>query len=416
MRPRTASEPSWADLDSQALVGADGSGARPSPDLAVTAEDFCVVAADELVETILPALGLVAGAITDIDGAPKVGKTTLVLAAVRAITTGGQFLGDPCQPGAVVLLSEEGPATLREGLTRAGLHHSHDLYVVAGMAARRCPWPELMTQAVAFAQRVSATVLMVDTLHGLAGLDADAENDSGAALAAMAPLRSAADAGLAVLMLRHQRKSGGAVGESGRGSSAFAGAVDTIVAMSRPAGVTNPNVRRLTAVSRFEGVPPEQDITWRGGEFVALGVPAQHEAREVEVAILAAIPGTAADAVTAGQVADAIPRLSVRRAKERLEELFRRDRIGRLGSGVKGSPHSYYRPDQHLPAKFPATSTAGSQETPGLISQIPAGAVPQASAGKPGPRFHAAGAPPTGGTPRPQETSRGGLSGGQVEL
>lgn len=47
----------------------------------------------------------------------------------------------------------------------------------------------------------------------------DSENNAGDALAAMLPLQEAAGNGIAVIVLRHDRKSGGLVGESARESS-----------------------------------------------------------------------------------------------------------------------------------------------------------------------------------------------------
>ena len=53
----------------------------------------------------------------------------------------------------------------------------------------------------------------------------------GDALAALRPFQRAAAAGLAVVAVRHERKGGGEVGESGRGASAFVGGVDIHVAV-----------------------------------------------------------------------------------------------------------------------------------------------------------------------------------------
>src|SRR6185436_12737761 len=91
----------------------------------------------------------------------------------------------------------------------------------------------------------------VDTVSQFAGLRGDAENNSGDALAAIEPLQEAAAQGLAVIAVRHERKGGGEVGESGRGSSAFSGAVDIVVAIRRGEGQTKPTVRVLHTLSRF---------------------------------------------------------------------------------------------------------------------------------------------------------------------
>ncbi|HEY5484444.1 MAG TPA: hypothetical protein VIK31_11660, partial [Propionibacteriaceae bacterium] len=57
----------------------------------------------------------------------------------------------------------------------------------------------------------------MDTLPQFAGLRGDAENNSGDALEAIGPLQLLAADGFAILVTRHDRKSGGEVGESARG-------------------------------------------------------------------------------------------------------------------------------------------------------------------------------------------------------
>ena len=340
-------------------------------ELAVPAVEFCAVDEGEMVDSVIPGI-LIPGSITEFDASPKMGKTTLGLAMVKAITTGSEFLGRRARPGRVVWISEEGRPTLREALGRNGLDRSGDLYVIAGMAARRMPWPALVAAAVDFAKLVGAETLGVDTLAGVAGFGAEAENDAASALEAVMPLREAADQGLAVTMMRHARKSGGAVGESGRGSSAFAGSVDSIFFLTRPDDAPNLNVRRLLGISRFDDAPTELDIEWTPDGYVSRGDPASHAAKVIEAAILEAIPSGEADAIPASRVTAAVPRLSDRRARERLEELYRRGEIGRIGLGKRGSPHLFYRLDRENPAKFPAPTQSGPPETADSISEFPA--------------------------------------------
>ena len=146
-------------------------------ELAVPAVEFCSVDDGESVDSIIPGI-LIPGSITEFDASPKMGKTTLGLAMVKAITTGAEFLGRKARPGRVVWISEEGRPTLREALGRAGLDQSSDVYVVAGMAARRMPWPALVAAAVELCKQIGAETLGVDTLAGVAGFGAEAENDA----------------------------------------------------------------------------------------------------------------------------------------------------------------------------------------------------------------------------------------------
>jgi hypothetical protein len=98
---------------------------------------------------------------------------------------------------------------------------------------------------------------VVDTLSQWADLRGDMENQAGDAFAALQPLQQAAGEGIAVIFLQHERKSGGDAADAGRGSSAFAGAVATLVGFRRPLGDVRGNLRLLLALSRFEAVPPE---------------------------------------------------------------------------------------------------------------------------------------------------------------
>ena len=99
-------------------------------------------------------------------------------------------------------------------------------------------------------------MLVVDTLSPFAGIHGDGENQAGED-AASAPLIRAAAAGLAVVSVRHERKAGGDVGDSGRGSSAFGGAADTLITIRRGDGKSAKTVRIISAISRFDGVPEE---------------------------------------------------------------------------------------------------------------------------------------------------------------
>lgn len=321
------SEPTFAELDAAEAC------------IAVPAVDFCAAADDVGAEAVVAGV-VVPGSITFLEGPPKDGKTTLMLGLVAAVLRGEGFLGLPTRCSPVVLVSEESRATLREALARAGLDQESRLHIIAGAAARRLPWPELVAAAVSECARVGSPLMVVDTLPGLALLGAEAENDAGAAAAAVGPLRDAADGGLAVLGTRHARKAGGAVGEAGRGSSAFAGAADTLMLLRRIEGGP-PEARRITTVSRFEGLPPELDCELVEGRWRTLGTPGQHAFTGQRLAVLEALADGAE--LTAEKVASAVPGLSPRRAREHLEELVAKGQILAAGAGKKGDPRRFRR-------------------------------------------------------------------------
>ncbi len=227
--------------------------------------------------------------VSEIVSTPKLGKTTLAFAIVAAVVTGRPFAGQPTMRGPVVYLTEERPSTVGAVLRRVGLEDSRELYLLFRHEAPK-DWPETMTRAREQARSVGAVLLVVDTLADWAGLVGDMENNAGDALAAVRPLQDAAADGLAVLANRHERKGGGALGESGRGSSAFAGAVDVLIQLRRVDGQGHENRRELSAVGRFDNIPPAAVLELREGQYHYLGTASGVERQEVRGLLLDQLP------------------------------------------------------------------------------------------------------------------------------
>jgi hypothetical protein len=275
--------------------------------------------------------------LTEVTGRAKAaGKTTLLMGLIRSVTEGRPFLDRPTSRGPVVLLTEERPATLRIALNRAGISGS-DVHILSRGACGAMAWREIATAAVERCLAVGAVLLIVDTISPFAGLAGDRENNAGDALDAVAPLQAAVTRNLAVVLVRHERKGGGDVGEAGRGSTAFTGAVDITASLQRLPGA---NDRRR--VLRISGRPDTPDavtieLTDTGyvlrseGEFSAVA-----DASEALLKALATRPGaTEADL---SQVVAPIPRTTVRSS---LEGLRSTGVVVRLGEGKKGSPYRF---------------------------------------------------------------------------
>ncbi len=197
-----------------------------------TAADIATLA-PERPEWIVP--GLVSpGVVIEFDGKAKSsGKTTLIGGIVSAIVRSRPFLGHPTSASPVLWLTEERPPTFRETLRRAHLDDRTDVQVLHWHDAKHLPWPDVMAKATTYAISIGARVIVVDTIGQWAGLRGDDENNNGSQLTAAEPLQDAAAKGLAVIVARHERKGGGEVGETGRGGSAFSGAVDVVVSIRR---------------------------------------------------------------------------------------------------------------------------------------------------------------------------------------
>jgi len=190
-------------------------------------------------------------------------------------------------------------------------------------------------------KRIGVALVVVDTLSQFAGLTGDRENNSGDALEAMGPLQAAAAEGIGVLVVRHERKSGGEVGDSGRGSSAFAGAVDIVLSLRKPEGKAPKTRRLLQSVSRFSETLNDLLVDLTEGGYVALGERHETAIKDAKDLIFAAAPKLEAEAIDLRELAKTIslPRVTAQRA---VDELVRDGLLNRMGEGKKGNPFRYF--------------------------------------------------------------------------
>ena len=195
-----------------------------------------------------------AGEVASCEGPPKSGKSTFIRKLSAHVVTGSPFLGEPVKRGPVLYCTEERGGTTREGFERAGALELADLHVLFRHEARGMDWPETVDQIDAHCRRLGAVLVVIDTLSKWAGLRGEEEQAAGCAMEAVGPLQHlAASSKAAVIVVRHERKSGGATGEAGRGSSAFAGDFDTITSIRKVTG--EKTQRRLGAEGRHDATP-----------------------------------------------------------------------------------------------------------------------------------------------------------------
>ena len=307
------------------------------------------------------------GSITELDARPKAGKTTFVGHAISAILNGHPFLGSATTYTPVVWATEERPQTFREVLRRATLLEHTDLSILSFWNVASLEWPTVADLLERECGRQHAGLLVVDTLGQFARLQGEAENNAGDALLALQPLQRIAATGIAVVVLRHERKSGGQVGESGRGSSAFAGAVDVVLALQRPQGKTRASVRELHALSRFDATPRTLIVerihsanlsTGSLAEtYVSLGTDRAVEGREAREALLKDLPVSEDEALTLKDFLDTHKGLSRGTVQGLLKDLETEERVIKIGEGKRGHPHRYFIADV-LSARNPITRLA----------------------------------------------------------
>jgi hypothetical protein len=286
------------------------------------------------------------GAITEIGGPIKrAGKTTLVTHMIRKVLDGQEFMGGRTTKTPVLLLTEQQPTSFRDALRRADLLDRDDLHVLYWHEVAGMPWPELVARVVGYAEQVCARFVVVDTLGHWAGLRGDSENNAGAAQEALAPLQIASGKGLAVVVVRHERKGGGEVGDAGRGSSAFGGGVDLILSLRKPVGNVRPTVREIEAIGRFEETPAKLVIELTDSGYRALGSESAFTEKEAMSALVGCLPCTPEEAIETSAVVDRLSdRFSRSTIIHALNKLTDAGTVVRTGKGAKGNPYRYHKP------------------------------------------------------------------------
>jgi hypothetical protein len=297
----------------------------------------------EQIPWVVPGL-LALGAVTELAGKIKLaGKTTFAMAMVQATLDGEEFLGRSATKTPVLYFTEQSRGSLRESLRRTGLLGREDLTILRWSDTLGRPWPATVTAAREEAKKRGCGVLVIDTLSQFARLRGDAENASGIAMEALKPLqRAAAEDGLAVLVVRHERKSGGDLGDAARGSSAFGGGVDIVLLLRRPELTSNKKLRELLGVGRFDE-PPDYAVIERtdeGYDLVGTGENGLQE--EVRRRVLLVLPN---DQKAALDIREIEKRTKVRKTKLQhvLDYLAEHHQVAVTGEGRKGDPKRYYR-------------------------------------------------------------------------
>ncbi len=336
------------DLATLAELARESPTAAPAPSTGVlrfrTAREIAEATPESPEWIVKP--WIVAGGVTELSGKIKsAGKTTLITHMCRAALDGALFLGEPTTRTPVIFLTEQADSSLREALRRAGLLDRDDFVILSYYDARHLSWPEIVAAAVGHARALGARLIVVDTLPQWAGIRGEGENISGEALRAMEPLQAAAGLdGIGVVAVRHDRKSGGDVGDSARGSSAFGGAVDIVIQVQRNEGNSRPSIRVINALSRYDETPDQLVIELTDAGYVSHGDKAAVATEEARAAIVKAAPSTEEAALA---VDDLVKGTDIKRstAHDAVKHLYERGQLCRTGTGYKGHPFRYWRPD-----------------------------------------------------------------------
>jgi predicted ATP-dependent serine protease len=274
--------------------------------------------------------------LTLLSGWPKVGKSTLLFALVAALQEGSLFLGLEAKQSGVLILSEERRGTLASKVQRWSLNGS--VHSLRRQQALESSWASVVYQATIHCHREGLGVLVVDTFSEWARIGN--ENEAGEILAAIGALQTAADTGLAVVVVSHQRKAPGRFGEAVRGSNALTGAVDIVLELERSLSFRDANVRILRAVSRYDETPEDLVIALTEDGYEVRGDSETAKADEEAEAILSALDGLSS--ATTDDLAEATD-LHASKVRRHTSRLFEDERIGRTGSGKRNDPFVWHR-------------------------------------------------------------------------
>lgn len=289
--------------------------------------------------------------LTEFDGAAKrAGKTTYLLGLCHAILFGEEFLGEPTRYSPILYLTEQSPPSFKRNLARAGLLARRDFRALHFNRAVGHEWEYIVERARFAAKEMGAHILIVDTLGQFSKIRGEEENRSGVALEKMEPLQAATADGLAVLVSRHDRKGGGEVGDSGRGSNAYGGVADIIIHIQRLPGDRTGKERQrlLEGIGRFEETPEQALVELVPGEegepysYRLIGDAGEVRHARLRIDVLANLPTDSDQAMPEGDLREILG-VSKSELLKVLWELMKDHQVRRVGDGKRGSPYRYYQ-------------------------------------------------------------------------
>ncbi len=267
----------------------------------------------------------------------KVGKSTFVYALVLAIVRGLSFLGYPTKAGPVLILAvEEHRRDVRARLERFGMKAGDQIYVHLG---RLDHVYKTIDDLRRFITRYGIKIVILDTLTRYWYIRD--ENDNAEVVRRCSPfLDLARETGCAVILIHHDRKSGGEDGRAIRGGGALLGLVDQALMLDRGPGGDR-DQRILRTIGRYEDTPDELVIALNGTEYISLGTPEERSKEATKAKVCQALGGQPQTVETLVFSTGLNPK-AVREALDGLEQA-----IVREGAGKKGDPYKYRHKDDN---------------------------------------------------------------------
>lgn len=234
------------------------------------------------------------GQTTIISALPKIGKTTLLAALLKAFEEGEDFCGYACRRTKVLYASEEHETSWSPRVARFGLDGDfhrllqQEVRIPYNLASFR----EWLGLCRSYMERNGFSVLVLDTLSRF--WPVLNENDAVETCAAIDELNAfTRKSELAVLVVHHGRKGGGTNGTAARGSTGITAKFDITLEFEKteggPGQTNNKKQRLIKGTGRWQETPDEILIELDGDRYTLLGEPAIIRREERRVSVIQAL-------------------------------------------------------------------------------------------------------------------------------
>jgi len=216
----------------------------------------------------------------------KMGKSTFTHLLICAVLQAKPFLERKTERTSVVYLTEMPRADILPQLKEAGLLEREDVQLLLWHDVPHLSWPDVVDAAIVRCRNMKARMLVVDTFSNWARIED--ENKAGDVLLAFAPIDKAIREGLGVWIENHERKSGGPIQKSGRGSNALGGKVGSIISLRRPGNNQPDTYREIEVVGRHCCF--RQIINFSESDYVVMGSSAAVKRESLTKRVCALLP------------------------------------------------------------------------------------------------------------------------------
>ncbi|HMS23161.1 MAG TPA: bifunctional DNA primase/polymerase [Candidatus Levybacteria bacterium] len=233
---------------------------------------------------------LAEGQTTIISSLWKTGKTTLICWLLKNISDQEQFLGKDTKNINVLIISEESEALWASRKEEYQL--GTNIWLSCRPLNRKTntqQWIQFISKTAEFCVENQIGLVIVDTLATF--WPVRDENDATQVTSALLPLNSLLENKLAVMIVHHERKSGGEEGTSSRGSGALPAYVDIIVEFRRFDPSKRDDTRRvIKTYSRYAETPTELVLELTPEGYDVHGTKAQVVQQEKLSVVLEILP------------------------------------------------------------------------------------------------------------------------------